>query len=486
MVDTTAVPDLPLNMRTSLPHSPITDTLLTVLDVLDTQVLILDQESYIRFFNKPYFDAYWKQFRRAGVSPANILGLPLSKLTGGQREWELLQHTMKSGKVLQKFYFQDDDSHYSGLSDLIPIVTDTFAGIMVIQQEHEKLRELSRQINHYKNLTAQFREKLDSKGSLPPRFQQIVGTSAPFLKVLRVGAQVAASSGSVCILGESGTGKEVFAEAIHYSSAYAQGPLVKVNCAAIPESLMESELFGYEKGAFTGANLNGNPGKFELANNGTLFLDEVGEMPPSMQVKLLRALQEKEITRVGGRKPIKLNFRLITATNRNLEEMVKEGTFREDLYYRICIIPLHLPPLRERRSDIPLLAREFISSLDMPQWKERRFTEEVMEHFMNYNWPGNIRELKNCVERMAILCPEEEIGEEYLPAAVVKSAQVLPGASVTPDLSQYKLHDILDKVEYDAIRSVLSLTGGNKAKAIEILGISKRSFYLKLDKYGLR
>ena len=261
---------------------------------------------------------------------------------------------------------------------------------------------------------------------------------------------------------------------------------MKVNCAAIPESLMESELFGYEKGAFTGANANGNPGKFELANNGTLFLDEVGEMPPSMQVKLLRALQEREITRVGGRKPIKLRFRLITATNRDLEQMVKEGTFREDLYYRICIIPLHLPPLRERRSDIPLLAQTFLSGLDMPQWQERRFSDEVLEQFMNYNWPGNIRELKNCVERMAILCPEEEIGVEYLPAAVASASRALPGAGVAPDLSQYKLHDIIDKVEYDAIRSVLSLTGGNKARAIEILGISKRNFYLKMDKFGLR
>lgn len=306
------------------------------------------------------------------------------------------------------------------------------------------------------------------------------------MKALRVGAQVAPTNSSVCILGESGTGKEVFAEAIHYSSACAQGPLVKVNCAAIPESLMESELFGYEKGAFTGANANGNPGKFELANNGTLFLDEVGEMPPSMQVKLLRALQEREITRVGGRKPIKLRFRLITATNRDLEQMVKEGTFREDLYYRICIIPLHLPPLRERRSDIPLLAQTFLSGLDMPQWQERRFSDEVLEQFMNYNWPGNIRELKNCVERMAILCPEEEIGVEYLPAAVASASRALPGAGVAPDLSQYKLHDIIDKVEYDAIRSVLSLTGGNKARAIEILGISKRNFYLKMDKFGLR
>ena len=476
----------PLEERNSLPHSQAMDSLLTVLDVLDADVLIVDQESCVRFYNLAYLDSYQSALARVGIPREKILGLPIAQLPGGVKEWELFQRVMKSGKPLQKTYFHYDESRYSGLSDLVPIVTDVFSGLMVLMQEREKLQALSREISHYKDLAASLQKKLDAKDNLPPRFREIAGVSEPFVKALRVGAQVAPTNSSVCILGESGTGKEVFAEAIHYSSACAQGPLVKVNCAAIPESLMESELFGYEKGAFTGANANGNPGKFELANNGTLFLDEVGEMPPSMQVKLLRALQEREITRVGGRKPIKLRFRLITATSRDLEQMVKEGTFREDLYYRICIIPLHLPPLRERRSDIPLLAQTFLSGLDMPQWQERRFSDEVLEQFMNYNWPGNIRELKNCVERMAILCPEEEIGVEYLPAAVASASRALPGAGVAPDLSQYKLHDIIDKVEYDAIRSVLSLTGGNKARAIEILGISKRNFYLKMDKFGLR
>ena len=478
--------NLPLGMRTSLPRNPATDSLLAVLDVLDTLVVILDRDFCIRFFNQAYFDAYAIPFFNVGVEAAQILGFCVLESDTSEGSKAVLRQVMASGKQIEKYYFQEDDTCYSGFADLVPIETDVFSGMMIIQQEREKLRELSHQIAHYRELAQNLKQKLDAKEGLPPRFKQIIGASEPFVKALRMGAQVASTGSSVCILGESGTGKEVFAEAIHHSSAYAQGPLVKVNCAAIPESLMESELFGYEKGAFTGANINGNPGKFELANNGTLFLDEVGEMPPAMQVKLLRALQEREITRVGGRKPVKLNFRLITATNRDLEQMVKDGTFREDLYYRICIIPLNLPPLRERRSDISLLAREFLSSLDMPQWKQRSFSTEVLEQFTNYGWPGNIRELKNCVERMAILCPEEEISAEYLPYAGANASRPLPGVGVTPDLSQYRLHDILDKAEYDAIRSVLSLTGGNKAKAIEILGISKRNFYLKLDKYGLR
>lgn len=476
------MPRLTLEQRTSLPHSPALSSLTRVLDALNAMILVLDADAHVRFFNQAYLETYSGPFLKAGISAEDLLGTQLPD----NEEVNLILRTIQTGKELRNHYFHETEINYSGLSDVLPIETDVFSGAIVIMQETRRVREMSQKIAHYKQLASSLKQELDSKEHLPPRFQNIIGSSAPFVKVLKMGAQVAPAKSSVCILGESGTGKEVFAEAIHYSSTFSEGPLIKVNCAAIPESLMESELFGYEKGAFTGANANGNPGKFELANNGTLFLDEVGEMPLSMQVKLLRVLQEREVTRIGGKKPVKLNFRLITATNRNLEKMVKDGTFREDLYYRVCIIPIHLPPLRERRSDILLLAQEFLSSLDIPQWKERRFSEEVQDRFINYSWPGNIRELKNCVERMAILCPEEEIHGEFLPSAVAKAEKVPPGGPVVPDLSQFKLHEILDKVECDAIRSVLSITGGNKAKAIDILGISKRNFYLKLDKYGLR
>ena len=271
-------------------------------------------------------------------------------------------------------------------------------------------------------------------------------------------------------------------QAIHSSSRYADGPLVKVNCAAIPEQLMESELFGYEKGAFTGAKASGNPGKFELANHGTLFLDEIGEMPLSMQVKLLRALQEREITRVGGTKTIKLDFRLITATNRDLEAMVAEGLFREDLYYRISVIPLSLPPLRQRKGDIQVLANHFLQLYQEQYGGELSFSSEVLELFASYAWPGNIRELKNCVERMAVLTTEDIITTELLPPPLLHTA-VYHGHKSD---ESYRLQNILDKTERDTIQAVLSLTGGNKSKAIQILGISKRNFYMKLDKYHLR
>ena len=317
---------------------------------------------------------------------------------------------------------------------------------------------------------------------LPAHFQAIIGQSPNFTKALYTAAKVSKTNSSICIFGESGSGKEVLADAIHYTSNYADGPFIKVNCASIPESLIESELFGYEKGAFTGANTKGRIGKLEAANHGTLFLDELGEMPKSMQAKLLRALQEHEITRIGGTKPIKLNFRLITATNRNLEEMVQNNEFREDLYYRICVIPIHLPALRERQSDIPLLAKYFLHNMNLTENTDYTFSSDVLQYLSNYEWPGNIRELKNCIERMCILCPDHEITSEYLPPNIVKNTHL----TITDQATTYNLKNILEKTEYETLRVVLSLTNGNRTKAIEMLGISKRSFYMKLEKYGLR
>ena len=310
-------------------------------------------------------------------------------------------------------------------------------------------------------------------------------TCSPVMEELKRRVRSAAQLDSpVLIYGETGTGKELVAEALHTEGRRCGQSFVSQNCAAIPTNLLESMFFGTEKGSYTGAVTH--KGLFEEANGGTLFLDEINSMDISLQAKLLKALEEKKVRRLGGSRDIPFDVRIVAAVNEPPEELLRTGRLREDLFYRLGVVRLILPPLRERRSDIPLLASEFLASLDMPQWKRRAFSDEVLEQFMNYSWPGNIRELKNCVERMAILCMTEEIGAEYLPAAVANASVGLPGTGVAPDLTQYRLHDILDKVECDAIRSVLSLTGGNKAKAIEILGISKRNFYLKLDKYGLR
>lgn len=473
---------LTLKNRSSLPDGPSNAIFLTILDNIEAQVVIFDEESRIRYFSNDYFLAYADAFEKQGIHSDQILGLKLTELKGSDRDFVL--NTMKAKELRQKEFYLEPDTQYSGLTTLIPIETEHFNGIAVFQQQNDQIEQLHHQLNHYKKLLSHVEQTQTLKDSLPLPFQRIIGNSDVFISVLQMGAQIARSNASVCILGESGSGKEVMASAIHYSSNYADGPFIKVNCASIPESLMESELFGYEKGAFTGANSKGKIGKLEAANNGTLFLDELGEMPKSMQVKLLRALQEHEITHVGGTKPIKLNFRLVTATNRNLEQMVKDGDFREDLYYRVCIIPLILPPLRERRGDIPLLAEHFLAGFTMPDGGLRRFSDDVLNAFSAYSWPGNIRELRNCVERMATLCPDEQITANYLPPNIQSNSDT--SAQSSSDLKQYNLRNIVDKIEYDTIRIVLNLTQGNKAKAIEILGISKRSFYMKLEKYGLK
>ena len=473
---------LALEKRSSLPDGPSNAIFLKILDNIDALIVIFDEESRIRYFSNDYFLAYAASFEQMGIRPEQILGLKLTDLKGDSRDFVL--QTMKAKELKQKEFYLEPDTQYSGLTNLIPIETESFNGMAVIQQQNDQIEQLHNQLNHYKKLLAQVNHSQPIKDGLPLPFQKIVGQSDIFLSVLQMGAQIARSNASVCILGESGSGKEVMASAIHYSSSRCEGPFIKVNCASIPESLMESELFGYEKGAFTGANSKGSIGKLEAANNGTLFLDELGEMPKSMQVKLLRALQEHEITHVGGTKPIKLNFRLITATNRNLEQMVKDGDFREDLYYRVCIIPLVLPPLRERRSDIPLLAEHFLADFPMPDGNYRSFSDKVLNSLTSYDWPGNIRELRNCVERMATLCPNAQITDNYLPPNIHPSSDT--SNQIFSDMKQYNLRHIVDKVEYDTIRLVLNLTQGNKAKAIEILGISKRSFYMKLEKFGLK
>lgn len=451
------------------------------LDALEEPVLIVDRDTRIIYANSSYLRAFAESFEANGIPQDAIIDYKLTDLGSPDSVVPILDVLKKQQPKLK--CYSACGGALTTFTDIIPLKMEgELCGAMCIHRDTAKIAQMSHEMNRYKSMAEELRRELDAKSQLPVPFRSVIGSSRTFVATLRTAAQVAISGAAVCLTGESGTGKEVLAKAIHYSSHYASGPLIKVNCAAIPENLLESELFGYEKDAFTGAKSTGNPGKLELANGGTLFLDEIGEMPMSMQVKLLRALQEREITRVGGTKSIKLDFRLITATNRDLESMIEQGTFREDLYYRISVIPLDLPPLRERRSDIPVLANHFLELLKDQYGGDRSFSSEVIELLCDYNWPGNIRELKNCVERMAVLSPEPIITPEALPPHIAehqnRKSKKLSG--------NYRLQDILDKTEKDTIQAALSITGGNKAKAIEILGISKRNFYMKLDKYHLR
>ncbi len=327
--------------------------------------------------------------------------------------------------------------------------------------EHSHLREENRML----------------KESLGIHFDRrnIIGRGENITKLLDTIAQIAPTEATVLLTGESGTGKEMIAGAIHYNSLRCSGPFVKINCAALTETLLESELFGHERGAFTGAERR-KEGKFRQADHGTLFLDEVSEMSLAMQVKLLRVIQEREVTRVGGEEVLKVDVRLVAATNRDLRAEIAAGRFREDLFYRINVITLNMPPLRERREDIPLLAQHFLKIFSERNRKAMKgFTPQAMDRLLKYDWPGNVRELMNAVERGVVLSRGD-----YLDAgdfAMIQDSKGVPAATVEvlP----------LEEVERATIIHTIDKTGGNKSEAARLLGITRRTLHQKLKKFGL-
>jgi len=308
--------------------------------------------------------------------------------------------------------------------------------------------------------------------------RNIVGSSRAMQSVYEQVAQVAPASTTVLVRGESGTGKELVAHAIHYSSPRAKRPFVKVSCGALPESLVESELFGYEPGAFTDARAQ-KKGRFEVAHGGTIFLDEIGELSPATQVKLLRVLQEREIERLGGVQPIKVNVRVIAATNKDLEAAVREGTFREDLYYRLNVYSIYMPPLRERKTDIPLLADHFVEKHATAHGKDvRRIATSAIDMLMSYHWPGNVRELENCIERAVLVCEGGAIHAHHLPPT-------LQTAEVSGTLARQSLKEALDAYEKDLVQDALKSARGNRAKAARLLHTTERILGYAVKRHGI-
>jgi two-component system response regulator HydG len=341
-------------------------------------------------------------------------------------------------------------------------------------------RALERQALRAENVM--LRRELAEGSPTNVRGRPIIGRSPAMLATMETVQQAAPSTATVLLMGESGTGKELLARAIHEQSPRISGPFIAVNCAALPESILESELFGYEKGAFTGATQR-KEGRIERAHLGTLFLDEVGEMSPSVQAKLLRVLQEGELERLGGTSTINVDFRLVAATNRDLEASIREGTFREDLYYRLNVIGIHLPPLRDRPEDIPLLA-DFFSRRFAEKNKKavHGFTEEAREAIMRYRWPGNVRELENVIERAIVLTKGSTIDLKDLPAPVQSG-----GAGVREGIRREGAKIVipvgtkLDDVERVLIKETLKETHGDKSLAAQLLGIAARTIYRKLE-----
>ena len=310
----------------------------------------------------------------------------------------------------------------------------------------------------------------------------IIGNSGPMRELMEMVSYVAPSEATVLISGESGTGKELIAAALHHNSARKNGPFIKVNCAALVENLLESELFGHEKGAFTGADRR-REGKFVQANGGTLFLDEIGETSPGMQAKLLRVLQEHEIQRVGGQETIAVDVRVLAASNRNLEEEVAQGTFREDLYYRLNVVPLHVPPLKDRHEDIPPLAEYFVEKFAKKNNRQiSGITPRCMALLLNYPWPGNVRELENAIERGIILMRGDYLDEESLPIPVQRFAMK---TETPPFASAVTSPGSLEEAERIVITNILAETGGNKSEASRRLNITRKTLLSKMHKYGL-
>ncbi len=314
---------------------------------------------------------------------------------------------------------------------------------------------------------------------------QIIGQSEPMQEVYGIIDKVAATPSTVLITGESGTGKELIAQALHDQSDRASKPLIKVNCSAIPANLIESELFGHEKGAFTGA-ITSKPGRFELADEGTLFLDEVGEIAPEMQVKLLRAVQYGEFERVGGIRTKKVDVRLIGATNRDLRQAVERSEFRDDLYYRLNVVQVHLPPLRERRSDIPLLIDHFLAKFNARLGRSVQDLDEVaQQRLLSYDWPGNIRELENAVERCILFCEGETVTEPDLPQEIRNGR--INQASLEGDTSlKAQVRAAAERVERDLIVKALKQTGGNVTHTARLLKISRKGLQNKMKEFDLR
>lgn len=367
----------------------------------------------------------------------------------------------------------------------IPIVKDgEVAGAVgkVLFRDVKDVKLLARKLNTLQSELEYYKEELRKVHGGKYTVERIIGNSEKMQWLKSLATKAAKGNSTILILGESGTGKELFAHAIHNASSRCHGPLIKVNCAAVPENLLEAELFGYDEGAFTGARKGGKPGKFELANGGSIFLDEIGDMTMAMQAKLLRVLQEREIERVGGTKTSKVDVRIIAATNRDLESMIENGEFRQDLYYRLNIITILIPPLRERKEDIPMLCATLLNKINSQfQYGVEGVSPSAMKLLTDYNWPGNVRELENVLERAVNLMDNDTfIESQHLPPLLKKTHK-----SQETEEKDKNLAGILGDTEKEAIYKALEAAGGNKSKAAKLLGIHRSGFYQKLQKYNI-
>ena len=432
--------------------------------------MVTDADGYITHFNKPY-----GQF--LGLNPEEQIG----KYCIDAIENSRMHVVAKTGRP------EINMSHYIKGQNMvvqrIPIKKDgkviaVFGQVMF--KDIRDVRKLAKKLSLLESKVKLYEQELMNLRSTRYTLDSIIGKSKTMVSLKKEALNAAATRYPVLLTGESGTGKELFAQAIHHSSTRKLHPFVRINCSAIPKDLIESELFGYEKGAFTGARSNGKPGKFELAHNGTVFLDEIGDLPLEMQPKLLRVLEEKEFERIGGTSFIRSNFRLIAATNQNLENMLAEGRFRKDLFYRLNVISLHIPPLRKRKVDVGILSRHLLRQMtEEANLPEINLDLEAMRILKNYEWPGNVRELSNVLERTLSSFNGRTIRVHDLPFYLHDSSKKAHNHHYGT------IKEAVARAEIDAIRQALIETGYNKAQAANMLGIHRTLLYKKADRYNI-
>ncbi|QQK79089.1 sigma 54-interacting transcriptional regulator [Salicibibacter cibi] len=436
-------------------------------------VAIVDEKGTILLFNESYS-------RYVGVSKEEALGRPAADVIENSRLPAVLKTGVPERSQPHRLQGQELVVHrlpiWKNGQVIGAVGILVYEGISEIRQVLQRMERLQ--------TTDKQSEKQMSREPLaqgPTHFDDIIGESPGISKAKKIGRKASKAKATVLITGESGVGKEPFARAIHEDGSRSSGPFVAVNCAAIPENLLESELFGYMQGAFTGTRNNGKPGKVELASGGTLFLDEIGDMPHTTQAKILRVLQEKEVDRVGGTTPIPVDFRLIAATNKDLKKQMEEDKFREDLFYRLHVMPLHIPPLRDRKQDIPLIIADRLPKLsEENETQETTIEKEVLERMFQYDWPGNVRELLNVLEQMFHLCEDDHIRLEDLPDGFNEQTQVTESLSEWQERKQKQE----EKFERKQIEKVLGEVDGNKSKAAKRLGISRATLYNKLSRFS--
>jgi PAS domain S-box-containing protein len=434
-----------------------------ILDRVHFGSVLVDEHGIITFLSQPYADFL-------GVERDEAIGKHVTEVIENTR-MHIVVETGETEIGRQRIRGQDLVVQRIPLRDDAGRIIGAFGQVMFevgeLRELVYRLRILESKVEYYE------REIHDLRGSRYT-FDHIVGDSPALREAKRLAARAARSNSPVLLLGETGVGKELFAHAIHHASARHERPLIRINCAAMPRELVEAELFGYEPGAFSGASRRGKPGKFELAHGGSLFLDEIADMPLDVQAKLLRALQEKEIERVGGTRPIRVDFRLLAATQANLEDLVERGAFRLDLYYRLNVIPIRVPALRERREDIPALVQHVLGRLCREMGRPPvTVSEAAMAALCHHRWPGNVRELVNVLERVLNALDGRVIEADALPFAPA-------GAETPPGPGQ--LRQMLREQESLALQEALRRTGGNKAKAARLLGIHRASVYKKLSR----